>query len=935
VVGLLKEYSPLVRNSSTYTYDHLGRVTSVVDPLGFTTSRTYDGASNTLTLTQPVTATISGTTTYTYDARGNLLTETVPIDATTTVTTVNSYNATNDLLTTSAADNDAAVKLVTKYTYDAAGHLTSTNVNCTTSGTAPPATASTCTGAGTQDAATNLLTSYAYTATDQLAYEHNPRAIVTKHVYDAWGNETSTIANCTSSGTAAPAPFDSCTAGGTQDRQTNVSSTADYDQLTTAGKAGLPTSTTDAVGTVTSYTYDALGRRLTEALPGDSSIPSLTTTTTYDELGNVLTDTASWTPLAGGSTVSRTTTRAYDLANRETSLTDPAGPQTTTSFDAAGNPVSTTAAGVTTTRVFDGLGRPTFETVGGTATTSHQYDARGNETETAGPDGVVTGRTFSYTGWLVSETVDPAGENLVSTDTYDKLGREGTVIDPGGTTTTRTYDPPGRAITVAVAGTVSTNTYDRNGNLVAIKNPDGSVSATLFDPLDRPTDAIANCTDSGTTQPAAGVACSGFGTANDTTNLRTRTYYDAAGTAIAVQDPEGTTVRTSPNVRGLARQTIANCTDTGTTPTVNPPACTGAGTHNDTTNVVTTFTYDGTGAVVGSIVAQGTGAEATSETAYDAAGRVQAAKDPRGTISRTFYDADGRVQKTVVNCTSTGTTVPTTSWETCTGAGTQDGTFNLTTTYGYDTRGNQTSVTAPNGRVTTTVYDAGDRVVSRIDNDVASPSAATDDVTTGYVYDDAGRQAAVRAPTANGSSSAVTRFLYNDDGSLQKEIRNCTDSGTTPPADPGTCTGAGTADASTNLVTEHTYDARGNKVKTVAADPSASASGTGTITTRFAHDAANRLCRVVENSTQSDATFDALADRCSTAISGTATSDVSTRYTYDVAGNTATMVDGPPDRERCDRELHLRRCRQPADRVRRDVHDHQHLRPAQPGPDGR
>lgn len=85
----------------------------------------------------PIDGTTSLTTTWTYDARGNVLTETTPIDATTSVTAVNSYSATNDLLTRSEADNDSAVKLVTRYVY-VAGDLESVNVNCTTTGLAPP-----------------------------------------------------------------------------------------------------------------------------------------------------------------------------------------------------------------------------------------------------------------------------------------------------------------------------------------------------------------------------------------------------------------------------------------------------------------------------------------------------------------------------------------------------------------------------------------------------------------------------------------------------------------------------------------------------------------------------------------------------------------------------------------------------------------------------
>jgi YD repeat-containing protein len=204
VAAILKSNSGPVRNSTTYNFDAFGRPASTLDPQGFTSSWTYDAASNELTATRPISSTISATTTYTYDARGNMLTEVAPIDASTTVTTASSYSTTNDQLTTSEADNDSAIKLVTKYTYDGSGHLTSVDVNCTTSGTTPPATASTCTGAGTQDTATNLVTNYAYTSHDQLEFEQDPLGRVTKHVYDASGNETSTIRDCTTSGTTMP-----------------------------------------------------------------------------------------------------------------------------------------------------------------------------------------------------------------------------------------------------------------------------------------------------------------------------------------------------------------------------------------------------------------------------------------------------------------------------------------------------------------------------------------------------------------------------------------------------------------------------------------------------------------------------------------------------------------------------------------------------------
>lgn len=913
-VGLLRETSPAVlRDIWLYAVDALGRVTAATDPEGFVTSTTYDTASNPTAIAHPIgTGASQSTTTYTYDAKGNVLTEVTPIDGSTSVTTVNTYNATNDLLTRTEADEDSAVRTVTRYTYDAAGHLTSVNVNCTTSGTTPPAQGQggTCTGGGTQDAATNLITSYAYTANDQVAFEQDPLGRVTKYGYDTFGNQTSVTQNCTSSGTTPPSPFSSCTGGGTADAQTNVTTTTTFDQFAAAGKAGLPTKTTDPLGRETSYTYDALGRQLTEDLPGESgagaSIPAPTRTTSYDEVGNVLTETETWTPVGGGTAVSRTTAHAYDLANRAVESTDPAGIVSSTTFDLAGNAVAETAGGVTTSRTFDGLARTLTETTDAGITT-HVYDAAGNEIETGSAEGETTARTFTRTGWLLTEIVDPAGLAITTDRAYDRLGRELSTSDPyedpdgtasASSTTTMTYDRAGRQVTSQVTGgPVITTVHDRAGNVVAVKGADGTVSASLVDPLDRVVTAITNCTNSGTTPPAAGVACAGTGTADDTTNLTTRTWYDAAGTPIAIRDPKGMATRTLSNARGLAKETIAHCTDDGSSPpqAADPPTCVGDPTPPAGTNIRTTVTYDGTGAAVLTIVAVGTGAAAITETAYDAAGRVQAVKDPRGTISRSVYDTAGRLSKTVVNCTTSGTTIPT-DWINCTGAGTADGTWNLTTTYGYDAAGNQTSVVAPNGRETRTAFDAEGRVASRTENYVDGVPGTTDDLVTRYFYDEAGRQVAEQAPTADGSTFTLTRMVYDGDGRLWKEIRGCTNTGTTfdfATEDPAACAGTGTANADTNVVVEYGYDVRGNRIRLIAPDPSAtSGTATATVTTQYAFDAADRLCRVVENATGST-NLQMLTNPCSdaTQTAGTATTNVSTRYTYDPAGNLATTVD--------------------------------------------
>jgi RHS repeat-associated protein len=860
-VGLLKTSSPLVRNTWVYTLDELGRVTHALDPAGYTTGYTYDSNSNLTQLMLPIKSgppAVNQTISYTYDARGNVLSETTQLSATQNVVTVMTYNATNDLLTRSEADNDAALKLVTRQTYDGAGHLTSVNVNCTTSGTTPPASAGTCTGAGTQNSSTNLITSFTYTANHQLETETDPLGRVTKHVYDTYGNETSTIQNFIS--------------GQSETADRNVTTTVAFNQSTTAGKAGLPTSMTDPVGNTTAYTYDALSRQTTESFPGDSSIPALNRTTTYDELGNVLTETDAWTG------ASRVTSHVYDKANRGTSMTDPVGVTNSTAYDAAGNANAMTAGGVTTSRTFDGLGRVITESVAA-AVTTRSYDGQGREKEIVDAEGLSTVSTHDLAGRLLAETVDPGGAALETSHAYDRLGRLVSTTAPGSSTTTTAYDRPGRVTSTTEASASTSFTYDRAGNQTSAVAPDGTVTATVVDALNRATIVVANDVTS-PTEP--------------TEDVTTTTYYDAAGQTVAVKDAHGVTGRSMPNVRGQVMKAIANCTDSGTAPPSNPATCTGNGTHDATTNIVRTTIFDGSGASTLVVVAQGTAEQATIEKAYDTAGRRIAVKDPIGTVTRTLYDGAGRASSTIVNCTNdtTNPSPPAANWWTCSGSSLHDGTWNVTSSRTYDSRGNVATETAPNGRVTRYLYDDADRLIQRTDNYVTgTPASADQNVSTFFAYDDAGRPTAVRTPTLDRNTFSVTRLVYDEDGRLAKDIRNCTDSGTTPPGDPAwkTCAGNGTKNASTNLITQYGYDERGNRVAVIAPDPSATiGTSTATVTTRYAFDTDNRLCRVLENATVDLAS---LADPCTTPVSGTTTQNVSTRYTYDGLGNMSSMID--------------------------------------------
>ena len=185
------------------------------------------------------------------------------------------------------------------------------------------------------------------------------------------------------------------------------------------------------------------------------------------------------------------------------------GVTTTHTFDAAGNGLTEIASGTTTTRTFDARGLVASETAGG-VTTTHAYDGESHETASI-TDGVTRTLTYDLGGRLLTETQDDGGLALVTAHEYDRLGRETATTDPSLVSTTTEYDAAGRQRTTTTPAGTTTTVYDRQGNVVAVKGLDGSVVATLYDPLDRATDSIANCTNTGTAQPAAGVACAGSG----------------------------------------------------------------------------------------------------------------------------------------------------------------------------------------------------------------------------------------------------------------------------------------------------------------------------------------------------------------------------------------------------------------------------------------
>lgn len=621
----------------------------------------------------------------------------------------------------------------------------------------------------------------------------------------------------------------------------------------------------DPLGYETALTLDAAGNE-TETTQEVSATHSVTHRSTWDTKGNLLTEEA---PVAGGATVR--TTNSYNATNdltgvRENRLLAGGGegaelPGRMSAVITAGrisevvvNPSAAASERIETSYTYTADDQVATATASDGVITKYEYDGHGNRTamienHVAGQPATAERNVRTEAAYDQSTTAGKAG--LVTSET-----------DPLGRVTRYEYDALGRltkTVRSFVSGSNASDTnletrtlYDQLGWPSASVDERGFVTRSVTDRLGRVTKVIANCTDSGVTPSSIQANCLGTGTHNASTNVVTDSAYDAMGnvTRDTVRDPSGA-----------------------------------AG------DVATAHAYDATGRETRTIVDEGTGKlNLTTETAYDGMGRAIASKDPGGTVTTTIYDNAGNVTRTITNCTISGTTPPTSGWETCAGTGTVGASANLTTEFTYDEGGNQLSQTAPNGRRTSMAYDALDRIVSRTENDVTGTPGANQDLVTTYAYDLAGREIGVRSPTADRMTFSVTATRYDALGREKERILNCTDSGTTVPAIPS-CGGSGTKDADTNLATSGIHDAVGNRMSQTSPSPSAPASGSGVmdgVTTHYAYDRADRLCRVLENGSMD---LQSLGNPCSTQVSGTMSSDVSTRYGYDRAGNLTSMVD--------------------------------------------
>ena len=185
---------------------------------------------------------------------------------------------------------------------------------------------------------------------------------------------------------------------------------------------GRTTSYKDGASNVTSYTYDSTGNLLTETDP-----LSQTTTYTYDAQGRVLTETRPASgvttlthgpagPLTTTDPLNRTTTITYNTLNRPATITDPRGKTTTLAYNTTGDLTTVTdPLNHGTTFGYDTLGRRVTATDALSNTTTTTYDSRGRVTRITSPDATYSEFAYDPNGQRTSVTDPWAGSRATGT----------------------------------------------------------------------------------------------------------------------------------------------------------------------------------------------------------------------------------------------------------------------------------------------------------------------------------------------------------------------------------------------------------------------------------------------------------------------------------------------------------------------------------------
>ncbi|MFL9841158.1 RHS repeat-associated core domain-containing protein [Sphingomonas sp. ST-64] len=648
--------------------------------------------------------------------------------------------------------------------------------------------------------------SYQHDASGRLTRVTQPEGNYTKLTYDGRGNITETRAVAKSG-------------SGLSDIVETASYPASCSNPVTCNQ---PTSTTDARGKTTDYTYSTThGGVLTVTLPAPSGSGTRPQTRYSYATQQAQIKNSSGTIVGSGQNVMLLTGVSQCVTGSVCTGTDDERKQTVVygSTGAANNllPTSVTVAAgdgaisSTTTASYDAIGNLTTVDgpLSGTAdTTTYRYDAyrRPVGMIAPDPDGAGTRKrratklTYNANGFntvtemgIVNGTSDTDWALFVTTQkvetSFDGDGRAiRRVLSSNGTTygvTDMSYDAAGRANCVAQRLNPSTWGTVTNACIGQTTGSDGAdrIAQTLYDAAGRVIRTIGSKGISGREVHE---------TATWTDNGQLRTLMDGMGNPTTFEydgfDRLKKTRYPSPVVGSLASSTTdyeAYEYDAGSNVTTRFLR----GYDADNTQYIT-YTYDDLNRVTAknlpgtepdvsyayNLLGHLTGASQTGNAltyTFDALGRNVGETGPQGTISY-LYDAAGRRTRMTYPGSGlyvtydhdvTGNVTAIRENGAASGAG-------VLATYGYDDQGRRTSLTRGNGVVTSYGYDD----VSRLTSLAHNLADIVQDTTSAFTYNSAGQ---IKTRTISNNDYAWTGGATVDRGYTRNGLNQYTAAGST------------------------------------------------------------------------------------------------------------------------------------------------------------
>jgi RHS repeat-associated protein len=752
---------------------------------------------------------------------------------------------------------------------------------------------------------------YTYAPTPGTSYVYSSSTGALKSESDAAGNTLTITTGSPSPGSGdCPSTASSCT---------TITAASGRALVLGLNSSSLVTSVTDPLGRRWAYAYNAADQ-LTSATDPMSNITSYTYgagTTGNPQLASDLLTITAPNAQPGGPDAGDTTVNVYNPAGQVTSQTDPMGNETTFNYcvNAVGDCMNpATGTGLVTVTDPDGNQTVYDYDQGTLAAQSSWTKTTSGLTLTSENDTIpdtTAASTSNPSGGTLLDTSDIDGDGITTTSTYDSDGETTSATSPG---------PNGTPATTTTAYTASLQLDDCDGTAAA--------ASTVTCSQDQGPSPVA---PGGVITPPSPAPPVGL----------TYTLYDTDGNELysttGVYEPGATTAAYSQTTYQLFKGNSVTLPGTGTATscTYTPPSASLPCATINADGVVTQLEYDAQGDLELSSTPDGNagGELATTSYTYNADGEQLTKVAPDGNVTNanagnytttTGYNADGE-QTSVMQGGGAGyTDTP------------------RTTSYTYDSDGNQVQVQDARGYTTNTAFNADDKaaVVTNPDGDatltcydgdgnvaqtVPAVGVAADSLTpascptsypadynpqtkpplasdaTMYTYDDNGDKTAAYTPAPAGQPGyETTTYTYDDAGNLIETAAPPPSSGSSGGSDDITydtynqagnltseITGYGTSTAAT---TAYCYDPDGDKTAVVYGD--GNAGGTVDCETSYPW-----TVNATEHPTQADYqttyAYDSAGDLVSTTTPDTAAAPdgATTTNTYDDAGNELTTTD--------------------------------------------